>query len=353
MVVVKVQQLQNAVEAFDFNIFEDEHIADLGRLLADKQVVVVKQKLTEERHFDILNSWGSSGMSPVIYGIGTGKLKGLHWNGVRNTTARIGKLINPRHRGRMQSVTFQKDRRGRALGIFTNGKLGWHNDQPSFESAGRVVGLASVEGSEGSQTTFLSTASAYDNLNQEDKTQVDELKCVYAWNELDTNHFAGELIPEQRLIIRYNACPLDGLTSPFKSQTASGVPGIHFPGTCFKTFLGMSTDESQKFLKHIWSLMNKPEHIYTHNWKDGEVVYMDQAITLHARPTSVEDGDMRRMWRCSGYLDKLYEGQGPMTMKINVEGKDITWDELFERIDKVRREEYNRQKWSKIFRKMP
>lgn len=99
--------------------------------------------------------------------------------------------------------------------------------------------------------------------------------------------------------------------------------------------------------------MNKPEYIYTHNWKDGEVVYMDQAITLHARPTSVEDGDMRRMWRCSGYLDKLYPGKGPWTMKINVEGEEITWDELFQRIDEIRLSEYNREKWSKIFRKMP
>jgi alpha-ketoglutarate-dependent taurine dioxygenase len=353
MVGMKVQQLQNAVEAFDFDIFEDEDIPKLGRLLADKQVVVVKQTLTEERHYDILNSWGRPGMSPVIYGIGTGKLKGLHWNAVRNTTARIGKLINPRHRSRMQSVTFQKDRRGRALGIFTNGKLGWHNDQPCYESAARVLGLASVEGSENSQTTFLSTAEAYATMSQEDKTQVDELKCVYSWNEMRADHFAGELIEEQRTIIKYNACPLDGLTAPLAATSSSGVPGIHFPGALFSNFQGMSKPESEKYLKHIWSLLDKPEYVYTHNWKDGEVVYMDQAITLHARPTSVEDGDMRRMWRCTGYLDKLYPGKGPESLKINVKGEEITWNELFQRIDKNRLEEYNRQKWSKIFRKMP
>jgi alpha-ketoglutarate-dependent taurine dioxygenase len=349
---MKVQKLQNAVEAFNFDINTDDEIADLGRLLADKQVVVVKQGITEKRHFDILNSWGSSGMSPVIYGIGTGKLKGLHWNAIRNTTARIGKLIDPAHRGRMQSVTFQKDRRGRALGIFTNGKLGWHNDQPSFESAGRVVGLASVEGTEGSQTTFLSTAEGYANLSQDDFTQVNELKCVYAWNEHSADHFAGELIPEQRKIIRYNACPLDGLTSPLAAETASGVGGVHFPGLLFSRFLGMEKEESKKFLDHIWNILNQEKYIYTHNWRDGEVVYMDQAITLHARPTSVDDGDMRRLWRCSGYLDKLYPEHGPGTMKINVEGEDISWDELFKRIDAVRKEEYNREKWSKVFQKM-
>ena len=80
---------------------------------------------------------------------------------------------------------------------------------------------------------------------------------------------------------------------------------------------------------------------------------MDQAITLHARPTDVKDGDTRRMWRCSGYLDKLYPGKGPGTMKINLMGNEISWDELFAKIDKIQREEYNLKKWSKIFRKMP
>lgn len=350
---MKVQQLQNAVEAFDFDINSDEHLPALGKLLANEQVVVVKQKLTEERHYDILNSWGSSGMSPVIYGIGVGKLKGLHWNSIRNTTARIGKLINPKHRSRMQSVTFQKDRRGRALGVFTNGKLGWHNDQPAFESAGRVVGLASVEGSRGSQTSFLSSAECYANLNQDDFTQVNELMLVHKWDMLDTKHFAGELIEEQHAIIRYNACPLDGLCAPFAAQTASGMGGIHFPGSLFSHFLGMSEVESKKFLAHIWEKLNQPKYIYTHNWSDGEVCYMDQAITLHARPTDVKEGDTRRMWRCSGYLDKLYPGHGPGTMKINLLGNDISWDELFEKIDKIQLEEYNVRKWSKIFRKMP
>ena len=102
---MKVQELQNAVEAFDFDINSDEHIPDVGRLIADRQVVVVKQRVTEERHYDILDSWGSPGMSPVIGGIGMGKLIGKHWNPIRNTIARIGSTINPRHRSRMQSVT--------------------------------------------------------------------------------------------------------------------------------------------------------------------------------------------------------------------------------------------------------
>ena len=37
----------------------------------------------------------------------------------------------------------------------------------------------------------------------------------------------------------------------------------------------------------------------------------------------------------------------------NVEGEDITWEELFKRVDEVRLSEYKSDKWSKIFNKMP
>lgn len=357
---MKIQTLQNAVEAFDFDIFDDEHIPDLGRAIADHCCVVVRQKLTEERHYDVISSWGSRAASKVIGAIALGILKGVHWNGIRMTTANVGSLIDPRHRDRMQSVTFQKDRKGRALGIFANGKLGWHSDQPAFEDSQWVIGLASVEGSQNSQTTVLCTAEPFSLLSQDDITQVSELECVYVWDEEKSKEYVGELIREQQLITRYNGCPIDNLVSPFMAKTASGVPGIHFPGSLFSHFKGMGKDESQKFLKHIWDKCLQDKYIYTHNWQDGEVLYMDNAITLHARPTRVKDGDMRRMWRCTGYLDKLYPEHGPRK-KIKLEdGRELTWPELFEQIDAQRKEEYEeekhkkwRDKWSKVFERMP
>ena len=42
-----------------------------------------------------------------------------------------------------------------------------------------------------------------------------------------------------------------------------------------------------------------------------------------------------------------------MTMKISLEGEEITWDELFKRIDDIQLAEYKRAKWSKVFKRMP
>ena len=178
---MKTQQLQNAVEAFDFDINSDEHIPALGKLLADQQVVLVRQKLSQKRHYDIIASWGQPVKSKIIQAIVHRHiLKGVHWNPIRRTLINCGVFIEPTHRDRMASVTFQRDKRGRALGIFTNGKLGWHSDMPAFKENMRMLGLASVNDTAGSQTTFLSTAEAYAHLSQDDFTQVNELNTVFA-----------------------------------------------------------------------------------------------------------------------------------------------------------------------------
>ena len=121
---MRLQKLQNAVEAFDFDIYSDEHIPDLGRALADYQCVVVRQKLTEQRHYEVITSWGAPTKSRIILAIAFGMLKGVHWNDIRKSLIQAGSLIDPAHRDRMTTVTFQKDKKGRPQGIFTNGKLG-------------------------------------------------------------------------------------------------------------------------------------------------------------------------------------------------------------------------------------
>jgi len=342
---MKIQQLQNAVEAFDFDINSDEHIPALGKLLADQQVVLVRQKLSQKRHYDIISSWGQPVKSKVIQAIVHRHiLKGVHWNPIRRTLINCGVFIEPEHRDRMASVTFQKDKRGRALGIFTNGKLGWHSDMPAFKENMRMLGLASVNDTAGSQTTFLSTSEAYANLSQDDFTTVNELNTVFACHKDSLDEYGGDLIPEQKRFLRYSACPIDGLMAPLAAQTASGVGGIHFPGPWFDHFEGMSKQESKKYYNHIWSIINQPKYIYTHNWQDGEVMYFDSAITMHARPTNVEVNNNRTLWRCGGYLDKLYSDQGPIH-KVTMEGEgDLSWDEYLRRIDAQRKQEYETEK---------
>jgi hypothetical protein len=72
--------------------------------------------------------------------------------------------------------------------------------------------------------------------------------------------------------------------------------------------------------------------VYTQNWQDGEIVFMDQEITLHKRPTNVKDGDKRTMARVITYMDNLYPDR-PLATHVRVDGKFYTHDEYAAMVD--------------------
>jgi hypothetical protein len=148
-----------------------------------------------------------------------------------------------------------------------------------------------------------------------------------------------DLDPGQKQIIRYNQVPLDGMESPLKDQTASGIEGIKFPSHSFSHFRGMSGQESRAYRNKIWSLINKPEYIYTHNWEDKQIMFMDQAITLHARPTNVQQGNKRTLVRMVTYLDKIFPETGKPKDKILWNDELITHDEFAHKVDRNRQVE--------------
>jgi taurine dioxygenase len=334
---MKVRTLKNnAVEAYDFDIYSDENIADLGRLVANESVVLVDQKLDQKRTYDVQMQWGSPAHSIVHLATSVGTMKGVHWNSLRLNILNGSSEIEPDYRNTMSVVTYQRNKKGRPKGVFANGILGWHSDQVALNDGDRIIGLVSVEHTEGSQTAFLCTKEAYNKLNHEDRTMVDELQSVYRWNR---ENFTGNLIDEQKQMVRYNQVPVDGMMCKLQQSTPSGVKGIHFPGTLFHKFDGMTEEESLKFKEYLWEKINRPEYIYTHDWKDGQVVYMEQNITLHARPTDIIDGNMRKLWRNISYMDKLYSGEGHKD-EYTVDGKVMDGSEFLTLVDDIRREEY-------------
>lgn len=333
---MQLKKLNGAYQATDLDLYKDEDSNALGREVAEKCVVFVDQKLSMDRLWQIHENWGSDSPSIIHMLTFLGKLKGPHWNSARLNIMQSVNEFEDKYKHKLSTVTYQKNKKGRPQGIFTNGKLGWHSDQVTLDDSQRVIGLYAVEHTEGSQTAFLCTAEAYDKLNHEDKTMVDELKSVYKWN---VENFTGDLIPEQKQLVRMNQVPLDGMSCSLKQETAAGTPGVHFPGSLFSHFMGMEKEESVKFKEHIWDQINKDEYIYTHDWKDGQVVFMDQNITLHARPTDVKDGNQRKMWRCISYMDNLFPGNGH-NPKIVIDGVETEMDTFVGMVDDVRRNEY-------------
>ena len=300
---MRIEQLNNAVKISDIDLYNDQQCIQLGKVVADKCVVVLDQVIGEDRLYDIQTLWGTPSRALVHTLVSQKKLKGRHWRKIFINLGYLTKAVSEDQREGMSRVSYELNEKGKPTGIFTNGELNWHSDQQAFNDSQRVIGLMSLWGTAGSQTTFLSTYQAYYMLNHEDRSIDDELVSVYAW---DGGSMSKDLIDDQKELVKYHMVPIPGLESPLRDQTASGVQGIKFPSHSFSHFRGMSKEESLAYRDHLWTLLNKPEYIYTQNWEDGQIVFMDQNITLHARPTDVTYGSKRTMARMVSYMDKLF-----------------------------------------------
>ena len=334
---MNIIQLNNAIEVDDIDLENDAECLELGKLLADECVVIIKQAVSEQRLYDIHSLWGQPTKAILHKYVGEQLLTGRHWRSLLANLGHISKAVDHiASKDGMSRVSYEKNKKGKPTGVFTNGELDWHSDQQSYHDNPRVVGLMSLWGSENSQTSFLCTAKAYETLNHEDKSMVDDLFTVWDW---DGGKMSADLIESQKEIVRYNMVPYPQMECALLDQTASGIKGIRFPSHCFSHFRGMSKSDSAKYKTHLWSLLNKPEYKYTHDWQDGEVVFMDQNITLHARPTNVKDGDTRTMSRMISYMDNLFPGYGPAD-HVLYGGKKLDHGTFAQMVDEQRKKEF-------------
>lgn len=334
---IKIETLGGAVRAINVDLHDDASCFALGRIVADECVVLVRQPISETRLYEIQTLWGQPATSIVDRYVGEGRIRGRHWRSLLVNLTRVAQATEEiAQKKGLARVSYTKDQRGKPKGLFTNGELDWHSDQQAYMDNQTVVGLLSLWGTENSQTTFLCTAKAYNALNHEDRTMVDELITVWNW---DGGAMSEDLIDEQMEIVRYNMVPHSNMECPLLAHTASGIAGIRFPSHCFSHFRGMSKSESESFKRHLWGLLNRDEYIYVHDWRDGEVIFMDQNITLHARPTNVQDGDTRTLARMISYLDKLFPGNGPLDY-VMCNGEKYDHDTFAEMVDTQRRADF-------------
>jgi len=330
-------------EVYDIDLAtaNQDEIMELGKLVEDQCNVFINQKVTPRRHYEIQTSWGQPSRALLHNYVVDKRVKGTHW---RNLLANLGYVAREIHNTDtdldmspgMSQVSFRKDAKGRPTGIFANGTLNWHSDQCALDEAPRLNGLSSLHDSAGSRTDFLQTHDAFMELSSDMQSMIKELKVKHTWRPMG---IAKDLSDAQQELTRYNMVSLDGQETPLYSETASGRPGIKFPSYTFNGFVGMSDAESWKIHSMLSQAIYNPDYIYQHDWQDGQVMYFDQSICLHRRPTNIVDGDQRTMTRIVTFMDKLYENAGPRDYVL-WNGQKLTHNEFAVLVDADRKAAY-------------
>jgi len=189
-----------------------------------------------------------------------------------HTAVETDKWIKPAHEYPVQRVTGKKNSKNNISGIFGTGILDWHANLNGLDRADGVA-LQGFQDCENTSTSFLNTNLAYLEMSNELKAAVEG---VYAEYEYAPEVWAKGL-PERQL--NYMMANKSKYKMWLVQKNIKGVEGIYFYTNNRCKIITEDNTLYDKLYDHIF----QEKYIYQHMWEPGDIVLMDQLLTLHKR----------------------------------------------------------------------
>jgi len=274
------------ISDINLNTASDEELMEVGQEVLDKLVVVVEKECANvpvERFHYIQTLWGE----PVRSYAGDRlkeRVEKEGWSKLYLETAKDMKAMtkNLDHLPGMIRVTGIKDQKGNRTGMFADGELDWHSNQQSDNDGhAPLIGLQGVEGTAGSSTEFLQTVDAFNDLDSDTQAEVDNLVAIHKFEKDRVSRGTSD---SQALITNLQLVPEDNVEMKVTVKAPNGVKGMHFPWTSIVGFKDYTQQEFDKLYNHLVEHLWQDKYVYKHSWQDGDIVWMDQIVTLHRRP---------------------------------------------------------------------
>jgi len=197
----------------------------------------------------------------------------LHDDDIYNLSAAFGPVEEPaalsNHSPGFKEVNYLSNLNN-AEGTFIGNPItdtdgGWHSDQAFRKNPATLSTLFCVIApTEGGGTSFCSTKMGYEALPQDLKEKVATLRGKYR---------PGKSHEIEKIEVTHPVV----LTNPVTGHKTMYLQ----PGT--RGFEGMDETESQAIKDQLLAYQIRPEHVYQHNYRMGDMLIYDNAQLLHKR----------------------------------------------------------------------
>lgn len=280
----------------DLSILNKQQILDVGSLFLNNLLLICpNQTLTAKQFASICYSWGT----PQI--LNKNQYDELNDNDKKRIQKLgVGKLLG------LIKVSALKDEDNDLIGILGDDEIIWHTDGSGNLNPPEVIALYANQVGDNNHTDFLECVTPYQKLSYEDKKVVDDLKYIHfydektipKYNEKYSNSFElqSKLIFSSEIANKY-------ITLPLIIQSPGGHKGFRYNRGSFVRFINKTEKESEELKKWIESLLFKDQYMYTHHWKPGDLLFIDQTVMLHRRRK--QDFSKRILYRMQFNVSKL------------------------------------------------
>ena len=201
----------------------------------------------------------------------------------------VGRHVAAARYGLVHTVTNVGDDGNPTAKLTAVGNYHWHTDK-SYHAVPSLMTLLHAKElpPDGGDTQFANMAMAYEALPQAKKRQIAELRVVHSWAA--SRRRAGAPPPSE--IEMRERPPVD---HPLvRTHPETGTKTLYI-GNHASHILGMSETESEMLLSELLEHATQPQFVYTHRWRDGDLVMWDNRCLLHRALANYEMTKHRRV----------------------------------------------------------
>jgi taurine dioxygenase len=165
---------------------------------------------------------------------------------------------------------------------------GWHTDHTNREKPPAATILYGLEvPSAGGATSVASMRAAYDALPDDEQRRLEGLKTI---NSLDTDRRDTR----KEDFEKYGKPIVHPMV---RTHPVHGSKAVFFHKGKALNIEGMTAEDSQSYMADLLERMIKQEIVYSHSWRKGDVLVIDDRATMHRAHGDYDRGQSRILWR--------------------------------------------------------
>lgn len=154
---------------------------------------------------------------------------------------------------------------------------GWHTDDSYFAQPAKATLLQSIEIPEtGGQTSFCSMEKAYDDWPDDKKRHTDGLQAVHSYDTMRTPARAVK-----RRKVEAEETP-DVVHPLIRTHDDTGRKTIYVNTNRTDRIVDMDRAASDALLDEIYEHVTRPDYIYSHEWRVGDLLIWDNRCLMHS-----------------------------------------------------------------------
>jgi len=168
---------------------------------------------------------------------------------------------------------------GQPQGNLGAGEAAWHTDMSYRDNPISFAILSAVElPPSGGNTYFSNQYLAYEALSDALKTKLDGRMLIHD----ETYNSAGQLRKGFKEVTDPRQAP--GAHHPvFRTHPVTGRKAIYLGRRLNGCIIGLPLEESERLLDELWAHASRPEFVWGHEWRLGDVLIWDNRCLIHRR----------------------------------------------------------------------